>query len=142
MIHSYPESATIRLGAAQLDRRARLLGPLLAALHASPEARPPDPVTVRVAGPADAQELQRLAELDSASVPAQPLLIGERAGRPAAALSLVDGAVVADPFVASADVVALLELRARQLRRQEPNARRVARRRVSRGLRVLRHGDL
>ena len=58
----------------------------------------------------------RIAELDSAPRPADPLLIGERAGRPIAALSLADGTVVADPFVASADVVALLRLRARQLR--------------------------
>jgi hypothetical protein len=49
--------------------------------------------------------------------------VGERDGRPVAAVSLSDGAVIADPFVATADVVALLQLRARQLggqRRRRP----------------------
>lgn len=73
------------------------------------------PVTVRLAAPDDALELRRIAELDSAELPAGALLIGERAGRPVAVLSLSDGAVVANPFVHTADVIGLLRLRARQL---------------------------
>jgi hypothetical protein len=133
---------TLRLRAAEIDRRAQRLGPQLAALGDRDETRLRDPVTVRFAAPGDARELERIAELDSASLPADPLLIGERAGQPIAALSLADGAVVANPFVASADVVALLRLRAQQLRRARTNGRHARPRRLTSGLRALRDGDL
>jgi hypothetical protein len=105
----------------EIDRRARELGPTLAALRERARERSREPVTVRLGVPDDGRELARLAELDSAPMPAAPLLIGERAGCAVAALSLRDGAVVADPFVAAADVVAMLRLRARQL--GEPTSR-------------------
>jgi hypothetical protein len=70
--------------------------------------------TVRSAHQADAFALQRLAQLDSAEVPAAPLLIGELDGRLVAALSLSDGTVIADPFVPTVELVALLRLRSRQ----------------------------
>ena len=99
-----------------IETRAARCGPLLAELHAGPRPQTGEPVTVRLAVAADGPQLQLLAELDSASVPAAPLLIGERAGRLVAALSLSEDAVIADPFMPTADVVALLKLRARQLR--------------------------
>lgn len=139
MNHTYLQLETIRLRAAEINRRAELLGPHLGGLGDRPETPLQDPVTVRFAVADDARELTRLAELDSASRPADPLLIGERAGQPIAALSLADGAIVANPFVASADVVALLRLRALQLR-GEP--RRGARRLLMIPARTLRHGDL
>jgi hypothetical protein len=147
MNHTYLELVTIRLRAEEINRRAQLLGPRLSDSGGRPEARLDDParldhpVTVRLAVADDARALTRLAELDSASRPADPLLIGERAGQPIAALSLADGTIVADPFVASADVVALLRLRARQLR-GEPRRRRRRRRLMMIPSRVLRHGDL
>src|ERR1700731_3250557 len=110
MIDSSLRLALIRLRAAEIDRRAQLLGPHLAALGGRDETRLRDPVTVRLAAPDDARELAWITDLDSASVPADPLLIGERAGQAVAALSLADGALVANPFVVSADVVALLRL--------------------------------
>jgi hypothetical protein len=74
------------------------------------------PVTIRCALPGDRPALARLAELDSQPVPDGPMLIGEVAGKPWAAVSL-DGAVaLADPFQPSAEVAALLRTRARQLR--------------------------
>jgi hypothetical protein len=73
-------------------------------------------VTIRYAFPDDAQALARLASLDSAPTPAQPVLVGELDGELRAALSLADGAVVADPFVATAGLVELLRARADQLR--------------------------
>jgi hypothetical protein len=53
----------------------------------------------------------RLAELDSQRPVTGPALVGEIDGRPAAAISLADGRVVADPFRPTADVVELLRLR-------------------------------
>jgi hypothetical protein len=87
----------------------------------------PDPatttVTLRFGGAADEPALERVARLDSAATPAQPVLLAEVGGQLLAALSLVDGAVVADPFHRTADLVDLLRARARQLH-GETTARR------------------
>ena len=72
-------------------------------------------VTVRVAGPADALALSRLAALDSAAVPTGPTLVAEVDGQVVAALPVGGGAAVADPFRHTASAVSLLELRAAQI---------------------------
>jgi hypothetical protein len=72
-------------------------------------------LTLRFGFPDDAQALARLAALDSAQSPAHPVLLAEVNGELRAALSLSGGAVVADPFHASAAVVELLRARALQL---------------------------
>jgi hypothetical protein len=68
----------------------------------------------------------RLAELDSQRPLTGPALVGEIDGRPAAAISLDDGRVVADPFQHTARLVSLLRMRARALREaeREPSLRR------------------
>jgi len=73
-------------------------------------------LTLRLATACDRPALARLAELEQAEPPAEPVLLGVVMQRPVAALSLSDGRVVADPFVATAELVELLRLRARQLR--------------------------
>jgi hypothetical protein len=73
-------------------------------------------VTIRSARPGDRPALLRLAALDSQQLPAGPMLIGEVAGEPWAAVSLDGGTALADPFHPSAEVAALLRSRARQLR--------------------------
>jgi hypothetical protein len=55
------------------------------------------------------------AAVEQTSPPAAPVLLGELAVRPIAALSLSDGATVSNPSVAAGDVVALLRLRAQEL---------------------------
>ena len=67
----------------------------------------------------------RLAELDSQRPLTGPALVGEIDGRPAAAISLDDGRVVADPFQHTAQLVALLRMRARALTAagREPSVR-------------------
>jgi hypothetical protein len=55
--------------------------------------------------------VRELADLDSARAPQTPVVIALVDGRPVAAASLVDGRVVADPFVPTADVVELLQAR-------------------------------
>jgi len=62
-------------------------------------------ITIRLAHDGDSQTLFSLAALDSAEPLRHPILIAEIDGRPSAALSLDDGAVVADPFVHTRDVV-------------------------------------
>jgi hypothetical protein len=73
-------------------------------------------VTIREADDADAVGLRRLAQRDSASVPAAPLLVAELGGELHAAVSLEDGTTVADPFRPTAGLVSLLHARAAQLR--------------------------
>ena len=72
-------------------------------------------VTLRFAFPDDQPALWRLAALDSADVPAEPVLIAEVNGEARAALSLADGSVIADPFHRTVELVALLRARATQL---------------------------
>jgi len=93
------------------------------------------PVTLRFAFPDDFSDLARLASLDSAALPEQPVLVAEVAGQLRAALSLADGAVIADPFYPSAGIVELLHARAAQLRSAERDS---GRRSGSRGLARLR----
>src|SRR5215217_6875017 len=69
-------------------------------------------VLIRAARGSDGPALERLAELDSARVPEGELLVAESGGRLVAALAPASGRRIADPFRRTADVVALLELRA------------------------------
>jgi len=72
-------------------------------------------LTLRLATSADRAALTRLAELEQATRPPEPVLLGVVMQRPIAALSLSDGSVLADPFAPTAELVELLRLRARQL---------------------------
>jgi hypothetical protein len=86
-------------------------------------------VLIRAARGSDGPALARLAELDSSVVPAGELLVGESDGTIVAARSLATGDVIADPFVRTADVVALLEVRAAALHSRPRRTRGLVRRR-------------
>jgi hypothetical protein len=75
-----------------------------------------DAIAIRLAGSGDDAALRRLAELDSASVPAGRLLVAVIAGEPRAAVSVSTGQAIADPFHPTAGIVRLLDQRAAQLR--------------------------
>jgi hypothetical protein len=88
---------------------------------------PAETLTIRLAVPADATALGRLAQLDSAPPPGPaPMLVAEVGGELRAALPLDGGRAIADPFRPTAALVAILAERARQL--APPPARRAARR--------------
>ncbi len=84
-------------------------------------------VVIRPAVAADAKALLRLAELDSALVPAGDAVVAEQGGSLIAAVALSDGASISNPFRPTADIVALVQLRAAQLRRRQAPDRRTAR---------------
>jgi hypothetical protein len=67
-------------------------------------------VVIRAARGSDGAALERLAQLDSQRTPAGDLLVAELGGELVAALAPATGAVIADPFRPTADVVALLQL--------------------------------
>jgi hypothetical protein len=69
-------------------------------------------VTLRPAGCADSDALERLAQLDSRPLPPGPHLIGERDGVVQAAICLRTGELVANPFVRTAELGELLRLHA------------------------------
>jgi hypothetical protein len=75
----------------------------------------PEQITIRLAYPDDGGALRALAALDSANPIAEPALIAEAGGKMRAALSLVDGAVVADPFESSEQLIVLLQVHAAQI---------------------------
>jgi hypothetical protein len=87
-------------------------------------------VVIRPASGSDDAALDRLAQLDSSHVPAGNLLVAEADGRLVAALAADTGDAIADPFRPTADVLDLLQLRAR--------LHRGARRRGVAGLRGTR----
>lgn len=71
-------------------------------------------ISLRRAVSSDAAALDRLAQLDSQRLSAGTHLIAERDGEIIAALAQPSGATIADPFVPSADAVALLRQWAKQ----------------------------
>jgi hypothetical protein len=84
-------------------------------------------LTIRMAAPGDVAALDRLAQLDSAPLRLSvPTLLAEVGGELRAALPLDGGPAIADPFRPTAELVAILAARARQL---APSPRKAGRRR-------------
>jgi hypothetical protein len=75
-------------------------------------SHPTPTISIRPASSADDRALTRLAALDSAPVPHGPVLLAEVDGEPRAAIALVDGHVVADPFHRTAELTGLLRMQA------------------------------
>lgn len=72
-------------------------------------------LVLRVARDDEAAVVRQLAQLDDAPTPSGEILLAVLDDEPVAALSLSDGRVVANPFVRTADLVALLRIRATQI---------------------------
>jgi hypothetical protein len=96
-------------------------------------------VLIRAARGSDGAELERLAQLDSAAVPAGSLLVAESDGRLVAAIASSSGEAIADPFLPTADVVALLELRAAGARAPRSRSSFARRRGAARRVRMGGH---
>lgn len=77
-------------------------------------------IALRIAQRDEGALVARLAALDDAPVLTGQVLLAVADGEPVAALSLTDGRVVANPFVCTADAVALLRLREQHLRGVAP----------------------
>ena len=67
-----------------------------------------NPITIRQSTEADEPVLRQLAELDSAPPIRGPVLVAEQGERAVAAISLDGMREIADPFVRTREVVALL----------------------------------
>jgi hypothetical protein len=109
----------------RLTKRSRhlLVVPPASPVRTAPRPQPRwSPLVIRLAVTADETELRRLAHMDSARPLSGQVLLAEQGGSVIAALSLDDGTAIADPFVASADAVAMLRVRAEQLNRSSATA--------------------
>jgi hypothetical protein len=74
-------------------------------------------VVIRRTTSADGPALAALSALDAAPLPLGPALVAEVGGSPTAVLPLDGGRPFGDPFRRTDELVALLELRAAQMRR-------------------------
>ena len=72
---------------------------------------PANTYVIRKAAADDEQVLRELAELDSQQPLHGPAIIGEIDGRPVAAISLIDGRVISDPFRLTVQLRQLLRIR-------------------------------
>lgn len=96
---------------------------------------PAEALTIRLALPADATALSRLAQLDSVASPEPvPMLVAEVGHELHAALPLDGSPAIANPFRRTAELVAMLAERAWQL--EAPGPRRAGRRSRLRALRA------
>ena len=87
----------------------------------APEARVESPdIELRLCKPADDPAIDRLAALSEVPVPFGRLVVALLDGTLVAALPLSGGDVLRDPFVKTAHLVHLLQLRAEQLREPAP----------------------
>lgn len=83
---------------------------------------------LRLATDTDDREIRRIAALDSSPTPAAPALVATEDGSVVAAISLADGAEIANPFVPSKGALDLLRMRAAHIHRERlPSRRRFAR---------------
>jgi len=73
-----------------------------------------EPITITHSTDADAPSVRRLAALDDRRPPHGPALLAYVGGELRAAVGLLDGQAVADPFKHTAEIVELLRLQARQ----------------------------
>lgn len=96
-----------------LDRRTRAA--YLQRMLPEPSEEPQEAVVLRLCRVADNDALERLAKLEGRPAPAGRYVVAEVDGALVAAVSLVSGLVLADPFRPTAELLPLLELRAAQL---------------------------
>jgi hypothetical protein len=102
-----------------LDQRTRFA--YTARSIPEPQVENQEPVELRLCRVDDDPALERLAMLEGRPAPAGRYVIAEVDGTVVAAISLLSGAVLADPFEPTAHLLPLLRLRAAQL---APEARR------------------
>ena len=79
----------------------------------SHKSEPTSEIRIRAARAEDLAPVARVAGRDTSPLPAEPLLVAEVDQDLRAAISLADGAVVADPFHRTAELVEMLRIRAR-----------------------------
>lgn len=96
--------------------------------HRKHDEAEPRSITIRLTDPTDVDELRRVAQRDSRTVPEGEVLIAIDQGEIRAAISLRSGEVIADPFHRTDEMVRMLAMRRAQMLRAIPRRRRGLRR--------------
>jgi hypothetical protein len=96
--------------------------------HRKHDEAEPRSITIRLTDPTDVDELRRVAQRDSRTVPEGEVLIAIDQGEIRAAISLRSGEVIADPFHRTDELVRMLAMRRAQMLRAIPRRRRGLRR--------------
>ena len=110
-----PLAFTTALAQIRRDEQIAAASAGAAARAADPPAQRPGDVTIRLSRPQDASALERLAQLDGrGDAPAGDAVLAVVDGEVVAARGL-RGGVASDPFRAGQEILALLDVRARQL---------------------------
>ena len=115
MVHPDIQSFLVDERIESLRDEARRVGRLPAAQTREDTSR----IELRLCRVGDDQALERLAELEGRPLPFGRLVVAEVDGRIVAAHPIEGGRTLADPFVPTAHLLRLLELRAAQLRGPE-----------------------
>ena len=112
------------VAAAQLADRHAAAATARAARDAAPVALAArEHLVLRRSASWDAEALTRLAQLDGAPSPTQPMLVAELSGEIVAAVPFEGGRAIADPFRPTAALVELLHARTRLLAAAAPSGR-------------------
>ena len=85
-------------------------------------------LTIRPARAVDGWAVDRLAALDEDRPLTGDVLLAEADGRPVAAVQVATGRAVADPFLPTTEAIAVLRMRANQLRAPAASRRPLLRR--------------
>jgi hypothetical protein len=117
----HPEFLQMTLHDHQRDLNERTRFAYTGQSFPEPKAENQDAVALRLCRVDDDPALERLALLEGRPAPAGRYVVAEVDGTVVAAVSLLSGAVLADPFEPTAHLLPLLDLRAAQL---APEARR------------------
>jgi hypothetical protein len=113
MIHEALRQAQVAEQNRQLERATRAA--LARTARAAGRSQADVPVSLRLCTVHDDVALERLAALESRMLPSGSFVVAEVGGRLVAAAPLDGGAPLADPFYATAHLLPLLRLRARQI---------------------------
>jgi hypothetical protein len=111
----HPEFSQQLIHEHQRDLDRRTTAAYYARTLPEPAEERQEAVVLRLCRVADDGALERLALLEGRPAPTGRYVVAEVDGDVVAAMSLVSGAVLADPFRPTAELVPLLELRASQI---------------------------
>jgi hypothetical protein len=123
-MHPYLQAQLAALHQSDLQAEAAAVrGHSRGSRHEKAPSGQPAEVVIRRATAADGPALAALSALDSAAMPLGAALVAEVAGVPRAVLPLDGGRAFGDPFARTDELVALLELRAAQIQRDDDSSR-------------------
>jgi hypothetical protein len=111
----HPDFLQMRIDERQRELEEQVHSAFLRRQTQEAPAAPADTVVLRLCSVHDDPALERIAALEGVAVPSGRHVVAEVNGSIVAALPLAGGPALADPFHATAQLMPLLQLRARQL---------------------------